>query len=75
MAASNPDPHRLKALEETLLHLQRHIDQLDQVVQAQSKELMDLSRESKRIRDKLTEIDSTLVEKPRSLEEERPPHY
>ena len=75
MSDSPPDFARMQSLEETVLHLQRHVEQLDQVVRSQSKELLDLARESKRVRDKLREIDSALTEKPRSLEDEKPPHY
>ena len=57
------------------MHLQRHIEQLDQVVLDQSKRMDGLERTVRRLTDKLESLQQRLPDSEGSIEDEKPPHY
>ncbi len=73
----DPLTKRIDSLEIELAHNQRTVEQLNQVVTAQSQELLKLSRVIDRLDKQLSELrrrpDSSIG--PPTLEEEKPPHY
>lgn len=65
---------RLTDVEELLTHLQRQAQDLDQVVLQQQKQIEMLQAELRRLSTLLTALSEPPPE-PRSLEDDRPPHY
>jgi len=61
-------------MQETMSHLQRDVEQMHNVMIAQQQELELLRREIKRLDGLLDGLDST-DDSPRTLEDDRPPHY
>ncbi|MBI3462137.1 MAG: SlyX family protein [Planctomycetes bacterium] len=65
---------RVTDLEELFTHLQRQVQDLDQVVLRQQKQIEKLQAELRRLSIQLAALSEPPPE-PRSLEDERPPHY
>ena len=65
---------RVTDLEELFTHLQRQVQDLDQVVLRQQKQVERLQAELRRLSLQLATLSEPPPE-PRSLEDERPPHY
>jgi SlyX protein len=65
---------RVTNLEELFTHLQRQLQDLDQVVLQQQKQIEKLQAELRRLSLQLALLREPPPE-PRSLEDERPPHY
>ena len=71
--SSNPD-NRLTELEVQLAHTQRVVEQLNEVVTEQSRQLDQVLRVLKRFEDKLDDFKYQIDEKRDPLDE-KPPHY
>ncbi len=68
---------RIEKLEIELVHLQRISEQLNEIVAAQSKELLQLTRTVERLLKQIGDLrkrPETVSPAP-TLEEEQPPHY
>lgn len=75
-AAGDSVHRRLERLEIQLAHQQRTTEQLDQVVQELSLELLRLTRQHDRVVKKLEELQQRGSEPyVRQLEDDKPPHY
>jgi uncharacterized coiled-coil protein SlyX len=66
---------RLVALEEQFTHQQRTIDALNQVILQQQKMIDRFEAELGRAEQKMESLMSARDETPRTLEDDRPPHY
>lgn len=66
---------RLETLESKLAYLEITIDELNQVVYAQSKQLERAQALIKGLQGKVDNIEDDAQAKPFSAEDERPPHY
>ncbi len=73
-----PEPHplepRLVAVEELMTHLDRVLQDLNEVVLNQQQRLERLETRWSRLANEL-EIVSQRVDEPRTLEDDKPPHY
>ena len=65
---------RLTNLEMLLMHLQKTVQELDEVVRTQSVHIDALERDLRRLNVELGLLRESAVEE-RSIVEERPPHY
>ena len=61
-------------MQETMSHMQRDVEQMHEVMIAQQQELELLRREIQRLDGLLDGLDSP-DDAPRTLEDDRPPHY
>jgi uncharacterized coiled-coil protein SlyX len=66
---------RLIELEELVTHLQRTVQDLDGVVLAQQRQLDTLAQRLARLSGQLEANLSARGEPPRTLEDDKPPHY
>ena len=65
---------RLTQVEMLLMHLQKTLQDLDDVIRGQGSRLKDLERDMKRINQELGLLRERAFDE-RSAEEEKPPHY
>ena len=66
---------RLSEVESLLTFMQRTIDDLNQVVLEQARRIERQEADLARLRASLETLIGSIVEVPRRLEDERPPHY
>lgn len=66
---------RLETLENKLAHLELAVDELNQVVYRQSKELETAQRLTRHLQARVRDLLEKSQEAPYSIDEERPPHY
>lgn len=66
--------HRLTSLEELLMHVQKTVQDLDEVIRLQAARIDILERDLKRMNLELGLLREAAIDE-RSAEEERPPHY
>jgi uncharacterized coiled-coil protein SlyX len=67
-------PDRTVEIEMLLTHLQKTVQELDEVIRAQSVRIDTLERESKRLSVEFGSLRESAIEPPLPVEE-RPPHY
>jgi len=65
---------RVTELEELSTHQERTVQQLNEVILQQERRLAETEAALKRLAEKFETL-STSADTPRSLEDERPPHY
>ena len=65
---------RITNLEMLLMHLQKTVQELDDVVRSQGARIEELTRDLKRLNLELGVYRESAIDE-RSAEEERPPHY
>ena len=73
MDENGKNTNRLTDLESSLMHLQSDFDSLNEIVLENSRRLDKLSAMIQRLTDRIDSADDD--EPPRSLEDEKPPHY
>ncbi len=66
---------RLETLESKLAHLELALDELNQVVYEQAKQLEAAHRFIENLQGRVKEMAEQPTEQPYSAEDERPPHY
>ncbi len=77
MSSSEQDPQleqRLVALEEWMMHTDRLVSNLNDVVCSLQVRIDEQTRQTDLLRQTLAQVENREVEE-RSLEDERPPHY
>lgn len=69
--------HRIEKLEVTLAHQQRLIEQLNEVVTEQTKQMLRMGRTLDQLTKQVVELRKrpALTEPQPTLEDEKPPHY
>ena len=66
---------RLVLIEEKMVHLERYVSELDSVVRDLSEENRTLRGELGKLRKLIEQQATNAAEGPRTLEDDRPPHY
>jgi len=66
---------RLMALEEKLMYLEQQVLDLDQLVLDLNQENSAMKRELKRLNGRVQDIADSTPETPRTLEDDKPPHW
>jgi SlyX protein len=67
--------NRITDLEISLAHVQRLFDQLNEVVTSEAIRSDQMHRRIKELEQQLKSVKEKATEEPRSLEDEKPPHY
>ena len=67
--------NRFEALETLTMHLQNDFEQLNEVILKQQAEIQELQSQLVRLEGRLDEQAATASESPRTLEDDKPPHY
>lgn len=67
--------NRLMALEEKLMYLEQQISDLDQLVLELNQENTAMKRELKRLNGRVQDLADGATETPRTLEDDKPPHW
>jgi uncharacterized coiled-coil protein SlyX len=75
-ARSSPDPERSQSeLESVVTYLQRTVDELNSVILEHQRRIALQEKELARLRAMFTNLVDSIVEVPRTPEDEKPPHY
>ena len=67
--------NRLETLESKLAHLELTVDELNQVVFQQTKQLDVAHAQIANLQNRLKEMADDMHARPHSIEDDRPPHY
>ena len=65
----------LTKLQIQLTHLERFVEQLNEVVTSQAETIDELSRKIRRVDESVVDLKAKLPDEPSAPEHEKPPHY